>query len=208
MSLIDALRTRIHPRRSDADPASLLKRAEQLLHQGGASAEVRALASEALMHLEAAEIRHNGERDLRFAAAFLFTGNLDAAIDHAQTAANARPYDVDSRIIHGYVRLARNELDEAAHEFDAVIEEFGADRDAAAGRRAVILARGDGPFDELPAGDDDWSAAATLLTGLWRICGLSQRRLSALRQAHPNTLELLQNEARRALIDGSDDGTV
>ena len=118
-------------------------------------------------------------------------GNLDAALRHARAAALARPYDVDSRLSLGNVRLARNELLEAAHEFDAVIEEFGAEPDAASGRRATILARGEAPVDELAASDADWRDAARLLVGLWSAAGIVERRLAALGGADALSLALL-----------------
>ncbi len=208
MSLIDAVRRRFRVSRDDTEVVSLLGRAEAMLRSGGSPSQVRALAGEALVLLEAADGQHNDERLLRLAAAQLLAGNLEEAARFAGRCANARPYDVDSRIVHGNVCLARNELEAAAHEFDAVIEEFGADADAAAGRRAVILARGEGPYDELPAGVDDWRAAATLLVGLWAVSGQLEERRSALRSAQPDTLALLDGAAERIGVNRSSDGTV
>ena len=98
------------------------------------------------------------------------------------------------------MRLARNELLEAAHEFDAVIEEFGAEPDAANGRRATILARGEAPVDELAASDADWRDAARLLVGLWSAAGIAERRLAALGNADALTLALLDAVQAEAQI--------
>ena len=140
------------------------------------------------------------ELDLRLGAAHCFVGELDAALRHARAAALARPYDVDSRLALGNVRLVRAELDEAAHEFDAVIEEFGADPDTANGRRAAILARGQAPVDELAAGDEEWAAAARLLAGLWTAAGRRQRaaRFAGRRQCR-STLRLLESALTEAV---------
>ena len=162
----------------------------------------------ALGRLEAADAIHNEAALAHLAAANLLVGNLTEAIKVARAAANARPYDVDSRIIHGNVRLARNELTEAAHEFDAVIEEFGAERDAAAGRRAVILARGEGPHDEFPASQEDWREAATLLAALWDLCSLTDERVKALSEANPETLRLIEGAVSRRQREEESDGTV
>ena len=128
-------------------------------------------------------------------------------------AADERPYDVDSRIVHGTVRLALNDLDHAEHEFDAVIEEFGAESDAADGRRATILARGFAPLDELPASDEEWESAAVLLTTLWRIAGVVDERLSALNKpdgAHPDGLSVIMQALATGQAADSEagDGTV
>lgn len=208
MSLIDSLRRRLRVERQDAEIAASLERAERLLREGAPTPQIQALGTDVLSRLEASKARHNEESAVQFAAASLFAGELEQASRYASAAASARPYDVDSRIVHGNVRLARNELEEAAHEFDAVIEEFGADSDAAAGRRAVILARGEGPFDELPAGPSDWSEAATLLIGLWQLAVVAEERLRALSGGHPDTLSLLRNQAREIRNGGGGDGTV
>ena len=164
-----------------------LSTAEALLRAGGAIRDIRARARQVNRH-------HDVDR----AWAAVFQGNLDEALRHGYATANERPYDVDSRIVHGTVRLARNELEHAEHEFDAVIEEFGAEADAIDGKRAVILAHGFAPLDELPATDDDWSAAATLLTTLWRLAGVVSTRMDDLAAGNPDGINLIA----RALADG------
>ena len=178
----------------------LLARGEAELRDGGDPERIRAAGREALVRL--AHARAGGETSRRRGAAHLLAGNLDDAARHAFEAADRMPYDVDSRIALGNARLARGELDAAAHEFDEVIGEFGAEGEAAAGRRAVILARGHAPVDELPASDDDWREAARLLAGLWRVCGILDQRLAALGGAHPDTLALLRAAAGREDADG------
>ena len=150
-------------------------------------ADIRAIAS-------VAETKHQVDAAWKD----LFAGDLTSARDLAYAAADERPYDVDSRIVHGTVRLARNDLDHAEHEFDAVIEEFGAEPDAADGRRATILARGFAPLDELPASDEEWQSAAVLLTTLWRLAGAVEQRLDALSDAHPTGRSVIM----RALATG------
>ena len=199
MALLGRLRARLKIDDGGAHNAAvLLAEAERLLRRGGDPTRIEELGQAALSALDAPRRRGgpHPEDDLRAAAAYLCIGDLEAALPHAYAAANDRPYDVDSRIVHGNVRLARNELEAAAHEFDAVIEEFGADSDAADGRRAVILARGHAPADEIPATDDDWQTAATLLAALWRQAGLTAVRLAALEDhADPRTLSLLRQAA-------------
>ena len=192
MGIAERLRERIGiGRGGDAVPAeaaALLDEAERLV-RAGRGADANAPARRALALL--ADAGGADELDLRLGAAHCFAGELDAALRHARAAALARPYDVDSRLSLGNVRLARDELLEAAHEFDAVIEEFGAEPDAASGRRAAILARGEAPVDELAASDADWRDAARLLVGLWSAAGITERRLAALSGADRLTLALL-----------------
>ena len=208
MGLRDAIRRRLHADSDSARAATLLTRGEALLRAGGPAAELHRLGRRALGQLEAADDLHNEEQLAQFAAAYLLAGDLAEAAKLARAAAEAKPYDVDSRIIHGNVRLARNELTEAAHEFDAVIEEFGAERDAVAGRRAVIMARGEGPHDELAASEDDWREAATLLAALWDICGLTGERVEALSQANSETLMLIEDAVSRRTREERPDGIV
>ena len=201
MSIAERLRERIGiGRRSGAVPAAaaaLLDEAERLV-RAGRGAAANAPARRALDLLAAVE--RADELDLRLGAAHCFAGDLDAALRHARAAALARPYDVDSRLSLGNVRLARNELLEAAHEFDAVIEEFGAEPDAANGRRAAILARGEAPVDELAASDADWRDAARLLVGLWSAAGIAERRRAALGGADALSLALLDAVRAEAQI--------
>ena len=201
MSIAERLRERIGiGRRSGAVPeaaAALLDEAERLV-RSGRGADANAPARRALDLLAAVD--RADELDLRLGAAHCFCGDLDAALRHARAAALARPYDVDSRLSLGNVRLARNELLEAAHEFDAVIEEFGAEPDAANGRRAAILARGEAPVDELAASDADWRDSARLLVGLWSAAGIAERRLAALGDADALSLALLDAVQAEAQI--------
>ena len=192
MGLVERLRRRMGEESRDAaalrEAIGLLAEAERLVRAGCGGAANRP-AREALALLE--RVNRSDELDLRIGAALCFGGDLDPALRHARGAALARPYDVDSRLSLGNVRLARNELDEAAHEFDAVIEEFGAEGEAASGRRAAILARGDAPVDELAASEADWREAARLLIGLWTAAGLVEQRLAALSEGDGATLALL-----------------
>lgn len=192
MGLVERLRRRMGEGSREAamlrDATVLLAEAERLVRAGCGAAANRP-AREALALLE--RVNRSDELDLRIGAAFCFGGDLEPALRRARGAALARPYDVDSRLSLGNVRLARNELDEAAHEFDAVIEEFGAEGEAASGRRAAILARGDAPVDELAASEADWREAARLLIGLWAAAGLVEQRLAALSGADAATRALL-----------------
>lgn len=171
----------------------LLAEGERLLRAGAGPRRIRGIGRDAL-----ALLGDRPARDHRLGAAQLLAGDLDEAARHAHAAADARPYDVDSRIVLGHVRLARREVEAAAHEFDEVIGEFGAEDDAATGRRAAILASGHAPVDELPASDDDWRSAARLLVGLWRTADLLEARLAELAEAHPAALALLRGAAEEA----------
>ena len=180
-----------------SEAATLLAEAERQV-RAGRGAVAHPSAQQALELLQNAGPAD--ELDLRLGAAHCFLGDLEAALRHARAAAMARPYDVDSRLSLGNVRLARGELAEAAHEFDAVIEEFGAEPDAASGRRAAILAHGDAPADELAASEEDWRAAARLLIGLWSAAGIIKERLAALAAADRRTLGLLDAALTEAQI--------
>ena len=199
MGLFDRLRSQVSVRTRAESPASEVEQAERLLRAGASVAEIRR---------EARAITSDDRVSRAWRS--LLLGDLDAALEAAYAAANERPYDVDSRIVHGTVRLARQELDHAEHEFEAVIEEFGAESDAADGRRATILARGHAPLDELPASTEEWESAATLLTTLWRVAGVVEQRMAAFESGHRSGRSVV----RRALTQGqaadleADDGTV
>ena len=122
--------------------------------------------------------------DLLEARALFLAGRAADALPAAHRAASARPYDVDSRVTHGLVCLALDRLDEAGHEFDSVLEEFGGDPDAESGRRAVALARGRVPLDEhaLPT---DLHDAAVLLVRCWRAAHAADTRFAALQAPPP-----------------------
>ncbi len=169
------------------------------MRSGGAVAEIKRSVADIV-----------GRNDVERAWIALFRGDLEAALEASYRAAGSRPYDVDSRIVHGTVRLARNELQHAEHEFDAVIEEFGAEQDASDGRRAVILAQGFAPLDELPASEADWDSAATLLTTLWRLAGVTEARTTALAGGHADGVAIVRSELERGfLLDvEAGDGTV
>ena len=199
MSFLDRLPWNRRAGSSSQDGVQHLSRAEALLRAGGSVAKIQQSAGLASVHNEV-------ER----AWLAVFQGKLEEALQHGYAAASERPYDVDSRIVHGTVRLARHELEHADHEFEAVIEEFGAESDAMDGKRAVILAQGFAPLDELPATDDDWITAATLLTTLWRLARIVDARMADLGDGHADGLAII----RRALADGRardlefDDGSV
>lgn len=187
MSFLSRLRSKLSLPASEETATPALARAEQLMREGGSVHDIRQIA-------ESSEVE--GLIDLAWRD--LLMGRLESGFRSAYQAADDRPYDVDSRIIHGTLRLARNDLDHAEHEFDAVIEEFGAEPDAADGRRATILARGFAPLDELPASDEEWESAAVLLTTLWRMADVVEERLEALSGGHPRGKSVIM----RALAKG------
>ena len=119
------------------------------------------------------------EMDLLEARALFLAGRAAEALPAAHRAATARPYDVDSRVTHGLICLALDRIDEAEHEFESVLEEFGGDPDAERGRRAVRLAQGQAPIDEhaLP---DDLHDAAVVLVRCWRAAGAVSARFAGL----------------------------
>lgn len=207
MGLVEHLRRRMGEGSRDAaalrEAVALLAEAERLV-RAGCGAAANGPAGDALALLE--QVGRSDELDLRLGAAFCFGGELDPALRHARGAALERPYDVDSRLSLGNVRLARNELAEAAHEFDAVIEEFGAEREAASGRRAAILAGGGAPVDELAASEADWRDAARLLIGLWAAGGLVAQRIAALSEGDAATLALLEAALLEAQNCGHKEG--
>ncbi len=179
MSLISRFRARISEAAGAGESSSLIE-AERLMRRGESAAEIRRLAA---LAAAATAVELAWQR--------LMTGDLERALETSYSAAQAAPYDVDSRIAHGTVRLARGDLDHAEHEFDAVIEEFGAESDAADGRRATILARGFAPVDELPASDQEWRTAAVLLTTLWRLANVVELRIAGLEHADPDCRALI-----------------
>ncbi len=146
-----------------------------------------------LTALRADGARDDPHLDLLEARALFLSGRAAEARAPAHRAATARPYDVESRMTHGLICLALDRLDEAAHEFEAVLEEFGGDPGAENGRRAVALARGRPPLDEHPL-PDDLAAAARLLLTCWRRAGAARARLDALRAggADPRVVAALE----------------
>ncbi|PZC44164.1 MAG: Flp pilus assembly protein TadD, contains TPR repeats [Chloroflexi bacterium] len=177
--LIDRWRRGREASRSMAE----MERLVELAEAGEPAAAARAVAGvEALRDSDpnvAASV-DPAQLDLIEARALFITGRAGEALAPAHRAAVARPYDVDSRVTHGLVCLALDRLDEAEHEFESVLEEFGGDPDAEDGRRAVRLARGRVPLDEhaLP---QDVDTAAALLVRCWRRAQAVDVRLAALR---------------------------
>ncbi|MCY3568368.1 MAG: hypothetical protein OXH38_07045, partial [Chloroflexi bacterium] len=201
MNLLDRIRSRIGLDRAAADRRSRIDTAERLTRAGAPVADIR-------QAVHGLQTPHAGE-EIESAWLALIRGDLESALAVSYGAAQSRPYDVDSRLVHGLVRLARDELEHAEHEFDAVIEEFGAEQEASDGRRAVMLARGFAPLDELPTSEPDWDSAAALLTTLWRLSGTSQARMLALQDGHEAGVAIVKQALDRGLaLDAeSDDGT-
>ena len=187
MGLFDRFRSQASVRTRAESPAIEIEKAERLLRAGASVAEIRREA-------RAITSDDNVSRAWRS----LLLGDLDTGLEASYAAADERPYDVDSRIVHGTVRLARQELDHSEHEFEAVIEEFGADSDAVDGRRATILARGHAPLDELPASTEEWESAAILLTTLWRVGRIVEERMATIESGHPDG----QSVVKQALAKG------
>jgi len=202
MNLLDRIRYRLGLDRAAADRRSRIDTAERLMRSGASVADIQ----QAVHGLPSP----HGEVRIESAWLSLIQGDLESALVASYGAAQSRPYDVDSRLVHGLVRLARDELEHAEHEFDAVIEEFGAEQEASDGRRAVMLARGFAPLDELPASESDWRSAAVLLTTLWRLSGTSGARLLALQDGHELGIAIVKQalEQGLALDAESDDGSV
>lgn len=125
---------------------------------------------------------------LRLAQALLLQGRVREALAPAYAAARARPYDVDSRVIHGRVRLALHDLEPAQHEFASVLEEFGGDADANAGLCAAHLAAGKLPLssdEEVELGADR-QAGAEFLVASWELAGVVRERIDSVQAASPD----------------------
>ena len=171
-----------------------LERAIEAAEAGAAREPVPGLGGvlAGLTALRADGARDDPHLDFLEARALFLSGRAAEARGPAHRAATARPYDVESRMTHGLICLALDRLDEAAHEFEAVLEEFGGDPDAENGRRAVSLARGRAPLDEHPL-PGDLDAAAGLLLTCWGRAGVARARLDALRarDADPRVLAAL-----------------
>lgn len=138
--------------------------------------------------------------DLRLAQAWLLQGQPRQALAPAYAAARARPYDVESRVTHGRLRLSLGEVEAARHEFESVLEEFGGDPVANAGLRATALASGELPLDE----DDEIEegaereAGAAYLVAAWELSDSVRERIEGLRGASdPGLVELLEEAAAR-----------
>ncbi len=201
MGLLDRLRRSRRAARLLREAEALLEQAEALEDAGAPHDDVAARAGAALRTLEEAEaagLRDHDHLCLRRAQALLSLRRPDEALAPAHRAARARPYDVDSRLVHARVRLALGQLREAEHEYAAVLEEFAGDPDATRGRRAVMLARGSLPLEEDDRAEDR-AAAADLLIAAWRTAGAVDPRLRALREAGADAevIALLQGAIAR-----------
>lgn len=181
----------------------LLEAARRLSERGEREAARRG-GSQAAKMLAAAERAGFGDRahlDLRMGEALLLSGKPEEARTPAHRAASARPYDVDSRIVHGHVRLALGELHEAAHEFESVLEEFGGDPDAKAGLLAVTLARGKWTVEGMETAED-YAKAGDLLIRAWDAADSVKDRIQALKAlppagGDPRVVEVVESAAKR-----------
>ena len=189
-----------------------MRAADRLERDAGADRDRTAQAEAASTHLRAAQALGFGDTalmNLHRAQALLHLGRAEEALEPAYAAASARAYDVDSRVVHGAVRLALGNLVEAKHEYASVLEEFSGDPDALAGLRAVALARGE-LFDEeyLPSDEqvraDDLAAAAGCLIAAWIASGSVSQRLDALAAggADVAVLAALRRERARRAVGG------
>ncbi len=192
MGLLDGLLKQRAAGRLLRDAEQLLEGAERLElsmspHAAAARQELvtetAGLALAKLLEAERAGLKDRDHLNLRHAQVLLLLRRADEALTPALAAANARPYDVDSRIIHGRVRLALGQLRQASHEFASILEEFGRESDAMDGLRAVALAQGELVY-EAEDSDQDRDRAADLLLSAWDAAGAIQPRLEALRAAN------------------------
>ena len=165
--------------------------------------ETAGLALDKLFEADRAGFSDRDHFNMRHAQALLLLRRAGEALTPALAAARARPYDVDSRIIHGRVRLALGQIREAAHEFASILEEFGREADAMDGLRAVSLARGELVY-EAEDSDEERARAADLLLSAWDAAGATQQRLEELsrdtknaRAGSPLVRVLLDALARR-----------
>ncbi len=181
---------------------------EAVRRDAAGRAEGTAPAAEALGRLETAGRAGYPDRahmDLRLAETLLLLGRPQDALAPAHRAAAARPYDVDSRIVHGRVRLALGDLREAEHEYTSVLEEFAGDPDARRGQLAVALARGSRTVDGQES-EEELEAAADLLVGAWEAGGGVGERLVALRRS--GATEAAAVEAARARRESLRSGAI
>lgn len=197
MRLIETLRKRQAAGKWLEQAESLLAEAWRL-HIAGVEAErVVAIAAAGIDAIDQAEAAGSQDRDriaLRRAEALFLLRRPGEALGPAHRAARARPYDVDSRIVHGLVRLALNQLREAVHEYESVLEEFGGDPDATIGRLAVALARGEGGVSGEES-EEELGRAAALLMGAWWSAEAMEERLAALEGVAPTEVVALLREA-------------
>ncbi len=204
MGLRDRLRRSRATSRWIQEAEGRIEAAERALMAAAPMAQVRELAE--LARLALVEAREAGYGDeshlhLRTAQALFLLGRPHEALASAYDAAKARPYDVESRLTHGRVRLALGDVEAARHEFEAVLEEFGGDPEANAGLRASHLAAGRlplDPADEVEVGADR-EAGAEFLVATWEQAGAVREQIEALRRGAPDPglLSLLERVADR-----------
>jgi hypothetical protein len=194
MGLLDGLLKQRTAGRFMRDAEQLLSGAERIetnmsthvaASRGKLVTETAGLALDKLLEADRAGFSDRDHFNMRHAQALLLLRRADEALPPALAAAHARPYDVDSRIIHGRIRLALGQLREAAHEFAAILEEFGREADAMDGLRATSMARGDLVY-EAEDTDEERARAADLLLSSWDAAGAIQRCLEDLRATDGN----------------------
>jgi tetratricopeptide (TPR) repeat protein len=199
MGLRDRLRRSRASSRLLLEAERLIEAGERAQAEAAPPAQVRQSAEAArLALLEAREAGYDdgAHLHLRLAQSLFLLGRPHEALAPAYDAAKARPYDVESRVTHGRVRLALGDAAQAMHEFESVLEEFGGDPEANAGLRAAHLALGElplDPADEVEIGADR-EAGAEFLISAWEQAGAVAEHLAALRQgtADPGLLTLLE----------------
>ncbi len=148
--------------------------------------KVSALALAKLLEAKNIGFSDEDHFNLRFAQALFFLQKTEEALAPALAAATARPYDVDSRLILGRVRLALGQLTQSDHEFSSILEEFGREVDAMDGLRAVSMARGEQIF-ELDDSDEERTRAAEFLVSTWDCAGVTKDRFRDLKETQGNT---------------------
>jgi tetratricopeptide (TPR) repeat protein len=194
MGLLDGLLKQRTAARFMRDAEQLLSGAERIelnmdTHVAASRAklvtETAGLALDKLLEADRAGFNDRDHFNMRHAQALLLLRRADEALTPALAAAHARPYDVDSRIIHGRIRLALGQLREAAHEFASILEEFGREADAMDGLRATSLARGELVY-EAEDTDAERARGADLLLSAWDAAGAIQQRLDELSRDNDN----------------------
>ena len=201
MSFLQRLRKGREAGRHFAAAEAILLEAEERLGAGEAPRLLKPGAAEAVRLLErahAAGWSDSAHLALRQAQALLLAGEPERALEPAYAAASARPYDVDSRIVHGTVRLALGQLPEAEHEFESLFEEFGREPDAVQGLLAVRLARGEPALEDDLHPAETWRRAARTLAIAWHLAGNPEARLAALRESETpsDTVKLIEQVIR------------
>ena len=119
MGLRDRLRRSREASRLMQDAERLIEVAERDQAEAAQLTQVRESAEAARLALvEAREAGYGDEAHLhlRLAQSLLLLGRPHEALAPAYDAAKARPYDVESRVTHGRVRLALGDAAQARHE--------------------------------------------------------------------------------------------